>query len=383
MLKKIIIPNLVLLNIFLIYHYDAQACVCVNRNSVLEEFEWATHVLTAKVVSVKKTEEGVMRYAYEAGTPLTVVGKVNGVESTTMTVGKVYKGNLIPGGQIEFIQGGGANCIYTFSDENIGEEFLLYLDDSSPIFTLYTCGRSNIMKWAGDDILYLDNIENVKGKTRISGRLKSLVDGSPNLNGLKIRVRRGNKIWEVYTNANGVYEIYDLPDGEYSIEPDLPSGWQIDPISIEMSSSIIPDKYVRTDSKIRIKEITVVLEKRKHVSLDLLIIPDNAIRGYVLSPSGQPMEGVCLDVQFLDDPERWSWWQSNCTNKNGEFIIDEIPEGKYILVANKRGEITHSTPFRTLYFPGVSDREKAKVFSITPGTFINYIEFRIQEFDNE
>ena len=369
MLKKIISLGLALFTIFGVYTRDVKACVCGAGNSVLEEFEWAEHVFTAKVISIKKADAGSnRRYAYD-------------VKSATMIVGKVYKGSLKPGETIEFDQQEAhSDCIYTFSEEDAGQEFLLYINGSPAKFTPFViCGRSSILGSAIDDVSYLDNLDKVKGKTRISGQLRSQTNGSPDFAGRKVRIHQGNKLWEVSTDTNNFYEIYDLPAGEYDIEPELPIGWRISPYSTSQSSSVTPGKYADIiDSKTRIKGISVVLKEGRHASLDILTVPDTAIRGRVLSPSERPMEGVCMHAQFLDDAERWS--EFDCTDKNGAFDIDKISEGKYILTANKNGVISDDMPFRTLYYPGVPDMEKAKVFSITPGTFFNDIEFRIPEF---
>ena len=69
-----------------------------------------------------------------------------------------------------------------------------------------------------------------------------------------------------------------------------------------------------------------------------------------------------------------------CTDYDGRFDIRVKAEGKYFLVANANGAITEDTPFRTFYYPGVVDKERAEVFSIAPGTFFD-IEFRIPGFE--
>jgi len=139
MVKKVIRLDIILFVMFLVYSHAAHACVCGYKSNTLDEFERAEHVIIAKVASVKISEEGIQRYVYGAGSPLRVVGKVNGIESTIMTVEKVYKGSLMIDEAIELVQGGGADCIYTFSEENIEEEFLLYLDDAPKYALIRVC----------------------------------------------------------------------------------------------------------------------------------------------------------------------------------------------------------------------------------------------------
>lgn len=53
---------------------------------------------------------------------------VDGVRSTTMVVERVFKGQLKVRDQIVFGQGGGADCIWTFKEEYVGQQFLFYVN---------------------------------------------------------------------------------------------------------------------------------------------------------------------------------------------------------------------------------------------------------------
>ena len=67
-----------------------------------------------------------------------------------------------------------------------------------------------------DDLLYLENIAKVQGRTRVSG----VVDGDDeNAAGQQVRITSKNKSYMATTDKNGVYELYDLPPGRYLTEP--------------------------------------------------------------------------------------------------------------------------------------------------------------------
>ena len=151
---------------------SASACSCGPRPTVLEAFEDADEVVIVTVLSIEKavdTEEE--RY-------------VDGVRSATVIVDKVFKGNLKVRDEIVFGQGGGADCIWTFNEKSIGHQFLFYLARPEKLSKLpylpskvpglwfaFGCGRSRGIAGATDDLLYLENLKKVKGKTRISGTL--------------------------------------------------------------------------------------------------------------------------------------------------------------------------------------------------------------------
>jgi len=151
---------------------------------VLDSFENSDLVIIAKAVSVEMSEEAkgvdleaeIKRAGYDNSDRY--------VKSTKMKVEKVYKGNARVGEELLFGQGGGADCIWTFGIKSVGESFLFYLGKPStnhpffddikmsdkPAYFPVACGRSqNIVGYETDDLKYLNNLEKVKGKTRISG----------------------------------------------------------------------------------------------------------------------------------------------------------------------------------------------------------------------
>src|SRR5262245_52720423 len=75
------------------------ACSCAGRPTVLDSFEGSEVVIIARVLSVEKFEpkDESENWRY-----------VDNVRSTTVTVEKVYKGNVRVGDELVFRQGGGA-----------------------------------------------------------------------------------------------------------------------------------------------------------------------------------------------------------------------------------------------------------------------------------
>ena len=217
----------------------------------------------------------------------------------------------------------------------------------------------------------MENLSSVKGKSRISGRLLSQ-DGKSISDLKKIIVRSGVKTWELAADSNGVYEIYDLPAGEYEIEPVLPAGWRIDTALMHRNApSADPGR-----------SLSLTLNDGRHVPQDIYFIPDNAIRGRLLSPSGKPLSNVIMHVGSINTVPSYAFTGSmdggalGRTDKNGEFDFSVIKEGEYVLYVNNL-VATEDFPFGMLYYPGAADMDKAQVFLITPGTFFNDLVFQV------
>jgi hypothetical protein len=357
----------------------ASACSCGPRPTVLEAFETVDEVVIVRVLSVDKAEDTAEQHY------------VDGVRSATMIVEKVFKGNLKIRDEIVFGQGSGANCISTYDEKSVGDQYLYYLmrperrsQGPNPMSTepvlwyASFCGRSRGVAGATDDLLYLENLKKVRGKTRISGT----IGGGwqyPDLEveGTKIKIIGPKKTYETKADKTGVFEIYDLPAGKYFIEPEVPAGWKIDLLWLRHSSSVVTNDYGEPEIK-SVKQVAVMLEAKKHAGVDLVFTVDNFVRGRVLGPKGGPLPDVCV---YLLRPGQDEWGPSGCTDKQGRFEISSIPPDEYVLVANQDDKPSYRRPFRRTFYPGVSERERAAVISVAPGQTIENIDIVISKLE--
>lgn len=233
----------------------ANACSCVGTCTVLSSYEGASVVVIARAVSVEKAGPGE---GYE------------GIISTKMVVEKVFKGDLKVGDEMTFGQGYNTDCVWGFS-QPVGRRFLFYLGSSektSHLWYVAACGRSRDLKDAedlNDDLLYLNKLEEVRGKTRISGTIRFVNGADMNVEGRTVRLIGSDRSYEVKTNRSGVYEIYDLPAGEYLIEPEMPAGWKWHEMDTLMSLSQMLDHSPGRSPK----QMTVSLGDKGHVSFDI------------------------------------------------------------------------------------------------------------------
>jgi hypothetical protein len=246
---------------------EAKACECrLEPITVLDEYDDAAVVVIARVASVKKSGN-------DAGHP------VNRISSTGMVIEQVFKGGVKVGEELTFRQGDPGECVWAFDEKEIGWRYLLYLysrEENPKVWAVRVCGRSQSVDRASDDLLYLNRLDEVRGKTRISGTVTFVAHGDlPCVGGRVIRIRGANKVHEVKTNERGVYEIYDLPPGAYRLEADTPPGWRV--------GGYFPRTYTSNfdgrGEDLSPKQFYVFLEGGKHVSFDVRFEKDVAGRG--------------------------------------------------------------------------------------------------------
>ncbi len=355
----------------------ANACSCGPRPTVLDSFEQAEEVVIVKVLSVEKVEDTEER------------SYVDGVRSATLIVDKVFKGKLKVRDEIVFGQGGGADCIWTFNERSVGRQYLFYLtrpttftksdrvylpSEEPGLWFAFGCGRSTGLAGATEDLLYLENMSKRRGQTRISGSIGGGFEYPDiDVEGKKIKIIGEKKTYETKTGKNGVFEIYDLAPGKYFIEPEVPVGWKINPYWLRYSASLVGGEFEQPEKK-SLKQVAIMLEPKKHTSVDIVLDVDNFVRGRVLGPKGRPMGGVCV---YLWPPGAEPWGSFDCTDEQGRFEIMSVPKGEYVLVANRDGKLSSQEPFRQIFYPNVLERARAAVITIGPGETIENLDIVI------
>ncbi|HEY0082862.1 MAG TPA: hypothetical protein VGB61_08740 [Pyrinomonadaceae bacterium] len=348
---------------------EARACTCAPKPTTLVAYETADVVVVTRVVSVEKSVKAAPGGRMPGGD-----NYVDGVKSTRMLVERVFKGNVKADDEMTFAQGGGADCVWTFSEKEIGEQFLFYLnsDERNPaIWYGSGCGRSGGLDGVADDLLYLNKLERVRGKSRLSGTIRLNEEETLGVEGKWVRITGAGKTREVKTDKNGVYEIYDLPAGQYRVEVETPPGWKARAF-YEMSLDSLP--RIGEDAP---KGEFVTLEAKKHTAFDVHFEIDNAVRGKVYDPHGRPMKEVCLSlVPAQGEPPKY-FYKAACTKESGAFEIMEIPAGSYLLVVNQDGEISSRHPFKKFYHPNVFERERATVITIGAGDMLDGLDVRV------
>ncbi len=289
-----------------------------------------------------------------------------------MVVETVFKGQLKSGDRMTFSQGQGADCVMAFDDKEIDKRFLFYLNAGNQPYTPSICGRSNSVEAAADDLLYLQNIEKLRGRTRISGTLSFRNGPGVALAGRKLTLV-GDKTYVVETDKNGVYELYDVPPGRYFVSPDTIPGWKIVPFYHRYSPSFVGDR--RADYT---AEIPIQIDAGQHAALDLHFELDNGVTGQIVDPSGQPMKDVCVELRPIKKVESIDFDDFDCSDADGAFSIDSVPPGSYVLAVNRENIVTSEEPFHTFYYPAAKEPQAATPITIRGSEHID-LRVRVPE----
>lgn len=253
MKSRVLLRGLFICAVLLLPAEMVLACQCRYRESVLDAYERYDAVLVARIQGLEPYPEAATAQPH----PLA------GLLQAVAVVEKVYKGNVSAGDEIRLQIGNGANCVMTFEGA-IGKQVLFYVPDPKLVrgpLSVYFCERSRLLAFAKEDLLYLDNIEKRRGKTRISGTY-GVMTANFERSAKKIRIVGENQTYETLTDEDGVYEIYDLPPGKYRLEPEIPAGWKISDLWLKFVEGISRDESSATS-------LVFTLPPGKHVSLDI------------------------------------------------------------------------------------------------------------------
>ena len=355
---------LVFVSAFLVIPYSVFGCAKPPTKTVLQGYEDADAVVIVRAVSVQKVPDG-------EETPL------NGshVISTAMEVKKVFKGSARVGDKLIFGQGNGIRCTWVFYEQDVGKEYLLYLGpppEDEELWYEDGFSRSHMLEYAQDDLLYLNKINEVRGRTRVSGVLDDDNLAGLSVEGQTIRIIGKNKTYFAKTDKNGVYELYDVPPGRYVLEPELKFGWKVD----EFDLTRAPTRREMMRERQPSNRVAFTLRPRKHFGIDIKLKLSNHIGGTIKDSNGKPLQWVCVSLTRANE-ERYLGC-NDLTDERGRFQIDAVEAGIYTLILNYENKRTAKMPFPKLYYPGVPDRDNAKQIVVKHGESVDHLNVTIR-----
>lgn len=247
-----------------------------------------------------------------------------------------------------------------------GQHYLFYLHPGEKKGTWFArvCHRSRTVEHAADDLLFLRALPWAANRSRLSGELQldqdSVVTGLRRvrkLGSVPVRIQGAGRLVETMTNADGVYEVYDLPEGSYSVEPEVPKG-----LAIRFPMYAGGAQAPAPTNKFEIR-----LSSGAGASLSFSLKEDNLVSGRLVDPAGKPIADIAIALEPVEGITPSSRVPYTYTKADGTFLIEAFPSGDFLLVANNSGSISGRVPFGRVYFPGSVDREKAQVLPISAG----------------
>ncbi len=352
-IKQLLIIYCSVLFILIVSNIVAHTCSCRPNETVDKEFKKTPNVAVLTLQNVellnKKDDGGGNIWHY------------------TFIVQQTFKGSLKANDKLTF-KNNFSSCGWSFSEESIGTNYLFYLDekpDKENIWKVSPCSRSGSTIDTADDLLYLENMEKVRNKTRLSGSVEQMVR-EMTAQGMReqrnyladriIRIVGNGKEIKLKTGANGVYEIYDLQPGKYKITAEKISG------------------YSFTNDGGNSEEVEI--KANSHTEKDIFYWIRNAIRGKLFDADGKPLKEIHLELIPANEDFPLFHIAEGYTDENGNFEFNDIPIGTFLIVINKENGFGSDERFRSFYYPGTMNRDEASEITINPG--VVYENFTIK-----
>ena len=192
-----------------------------------------------------------------------------------------------------------------------------------------------------------------QGKPVGGGKLKV-----PNL---VIRAASESNTFATRTDKDGQYEFKNLPNGRYTVTPELEQDWTYD-------QHFFAARYEKSIGDGSCQKV------------DFDMYPTTRLKGRVKVPPGQqfgtPIDGtVSLQDIFavpagLQNTNERSGFEA-FVYPDGQFDFWPIPAGDYYVGINITKSPTPEMSYEPTYYPGVSDKKAARIVHLEPGEVKN------------
>lgn len=346
---------------------EVKACSCGIGKPLNVVFEKTNNILVLRLESIDTVNDKLGTYSHQ---------------NVNFVVQKIFKGDSKVGDIVTFRQNERttSSCNWTIDKKLIGEDYLFYLNTIKPKKTplrLWMCSRTKLVKNARLDLLYLEKEKKVRSKTRLSGSITQTISSIKgwqfyqykNLADRKLRIVGNGIDIELKTDKFGVFEKYDLLPGKYKVYVEKLFGYKY-----TFRSPTIFLQSKKTNYEI------VEIKPKGHTETSFNYRIHNSISGIFFDSNGQPLRNVNLElVPTIGKAHRNFYQGDEITDKNGKFKFKNIPEGAYYISINPRGKISASQPFETFYYPNVKTKDKASIFTIGPGYFLDNLNITAPE----
>lgn len=176
--------------------------------------------------------------------------------------------------------------------------------------------------------------------------------------GARIRMDGPAGTREITADQQGIYELSGLPEGDYTLQLDLPEGqvsglWDSDssPVKVHMNHDGIVER-------------------------SFTLFWNGRIAGRVTDDAGNPAH-VWIMLQNADGSRLPGYADSfSPTKTDGTYEMKRVPPGRYTVVANRNGPSEESS-FERQYFPAASRPEDARTLEVGPGQTMTGIDFSV------
>ena len=261
------------------------------------------------------------------------------------------------------ISGGGTTCGYYFKQ---GERYLVYAYQNPDATTFHTniCSGTAPVSEAKDDLTYLRGVTKLPSGGAVFGEINREVNRigktEPTFEPIpkaEVVLVNGNQRFQALSDANGKFELRGLPQGRYRVHTNPPTNYSRADVMAEGPRS----------------EWELDIPGQGCIQTWFVARPDGEISGIVVDDSGIVAEDVEPELIPVNEKAPDSSFRSIRLGEFRSFKFSFLSLGRYYLGFNMRSGPSVSQPYPEFYYPGVEDRAKATVITLSGGQKVSGI----------
>jgi len=284
-----------------------------------------------------------------------------------LEVSEVFSGSV---GQMFELRSGLHNCSTRFL---LGEDYLVFARGQDGQWWTSSCTGTSLLDFGEAELEYLREYAASREAGRVFGTFyQHVFDPSTGgystdpISGGEVIVRGGDRVWKTTTGSDGNFDVQNLPAGEYTVSGNY-QHWPILERQSFRLRTFIPTPISRT---VRAKGCGYV---------DLFAYQERGrIGGRLLDYQGQPLENVSVDLISTGGEYRTPRAYSDA---EGRFEFGRLEPGSYLVGVNIDGPPSARKldfrPYHPLYYPGVSERDRALGVLVVRGDTVEIGDLRL------
>ncbi|MGB9068504.1 MAG: hypothetical protein WCC21_08030 [Candidatus Acidiferrales bacterium] len=178
---------------------------------------------------------------------------------------------------------------------------------------------------------------------------------------VSLKLRSHDDRFETSSNDEGVYTFYDVHAGEYNFTAHLP-------VRMELTHRS------QTGGLARFK-----IPNGACYEFDVNALPTGHIRGSVFGPDGKPLAIASVELYragTYNDTKPGLW---GFQGAQGEFDLDHVGPGDYILVFNRTNRSDPNSPYPRAFYPGVGDQADATPIRLKDGQLLSKVNMTVKD----
>jgi hypothetical protein len=246
-----------------------------------------------------------------------------------------------------------SSCDYGFT---VGRQYVIYARRTADgRWTTSECAGTKPIEDGAADLDYFASLSAAPATARIYGNIdRTVFDPNDRAKtravpaaGVSVELTDGSRRLLATTDAQGKLDVR-VPPGDYMVAPIVTPAVRVYGAPKEVSAPA-----------------------RGCAPVYFSLISNGRIEGRVLSREGTGLAHASVDVIPADlgeneKPESYTTAPSGTTDEKGQFVVDAVLPGRYVIAINSRFGPRLRAPYATTYFPG-GPRKDAEVVEIGDG----------------